>query len=67
MKRSSAPTRRKSLSNVDPQRQRSLLLRGTNDKRMTWEETFHQSARESEVWSAFDATIADGMETIKDW
>ena len=48
-------------------REEGLLLRGTQDKRMTWEETFRATARESEDWSDFDATLADGIETAEKW
>lgn len=29
------------------------LLRGKRDKRLTWEETYREAAREREDWSAF--------------
>ncbi len=48
-------------------REEGLLLRGKKDKRMTWEETFRDMAREKEDWSDFDATVADGIEPGDKW
>ena len=48
-------------------REEGLLLRGTKDKRMTWEETFRDMAREKEDWSDLDATLADGIEPAEKW
>ena len=39
----------------------ALLLRGKNNKRLTWEETYRETAREKEDWSDLDATMADGI------
>ena len=39
-----------------------LLLRGKRDARMSWEETFQDMARNHEDWSAFDSSIADGLD-----
>jgi hypothetical protein len=38
------------------------LLRGKKDKRLTWEETYRETAREKEDWSDLDTTVADGIE-----
>lgn len=48
-------------------REEGLLLRGKKDKRMTWEETARDMAREKEDWSDFDATVADGLEPGEKW
>ena len=48
-------------------RDEGLLLRGTKDKRMTWEETFRDMVREKEDWRDFDATVADGIEPGEKW
>ncbi len=48
-------------------REEGLLLRGTQDKRMTWEETFRDMAREKEDWSEFDTTVGDGIEAAEKW
>jgi len=39
-----------------------LLQRGKKDKRLTWEETYRETAREKEDWSDLEATVADGIE-----
>jgi hypothetical protein len=38
------------------------LLRGKKDKRLTWEETYRETARDKEDWSDLDTTVADGIE-----
>ena len=48
-------------------REEGLLLRGKKDKRMTWEETFRDMAREREDWSDLDATVADGIDPGEKW
>ncbi len=48
-------------------REEGLLLRGKKDKRLTWEETYREAAREKEDWSDFDATLADGIEPGEKW
>ena len=48
-------------------REEGLLLRGTKDKRMTWEETYRDMARVKEDWSDLDATLADGIEPGDKW
>ena len=48
-------------------REEGLLLRGKKDKRMTWEETFRDMARENEDWSDLDATVADGIDPGEKW
>ena len=48
-------------------REEGLLLRGKKDRRMTWEETARDMAREKEDWSDFDATVADGLDPAEKW
>ena len=42
--------------------QEGLLLRSKGDKRLTWEDTFKEMAKEREDWSDLDATTADGLD-----
>jgi len=49
------------------EREDGLLLKRKNDKRLSWEETFRETAREREDWSDFDATTADGLDPGKRW
>ena len=44
------------------EREEGLLLRSKKDKRLSWDETFKDMAREREDWSDFDATVADGLD-----
>jgi antitoxin MazE len=48
-------------------REEGLLLRGKKDKRLTWEETYREAAREKEDWSDLDATLVDGIEPEEKW
>ena len=48
-------------------REDGLLLRGINDKRMTWEETFKAMAGATEDWSDLDTTAADGLAPGDKW
>lgn len=48
-------------------REEGLLLRGKKDKRLSWEETYREAAREKEDWSDLDATLADGIEPGDKW
>jgi antitoxin MazE len=48
-------------------REEGLLLRGKKDKRLTWEETYREAAREKEDWSDLDVTMADGIEPGEGW
>jgi len=36
-------------------------------RRMTWEETARDMAREKEDWSGFDTAVADGLEPGEKW
>src|SRR4030081_1930374 len=42
-------------------REERLPVRGKKDKRLTWEGTYRETAREKEDWSDLDATVADGI------
>ena len=44
------------------EREEGILLRSKNDKRLSWEETFQEMAREKEDWSDLEATTADGLD-----
>jgi len=48
-------------------REEGLLLRGKKDKRLSWEETYREMAREKEDWSDLDATMADGIDLEHRW
>ena len=48
-------------------RDEGLLLRGKSDKRLTWEDTYREAAREKEDWSDLDTTLADGIEPGEKW
>ncbi|MGH7948548.1 MAG: AbrB/MazE/SpoVT family DNA-binding domain-containing protein [Candidatus Binataceae bacterium] len=48
-------------------REDGLLLRGKKDKRLTWEETYRETAREKEDWSDLEAAVADGIEPENKW
>ena len=45
------------------EREDGLLLRSRKDKRLSWEETFKDMAREREDWSDLDAALNDGLDT----
>ncbi len=49
------------------ERTEGLLLRNKPDKRLTWEETFKEMAKEREGWSDLDATLADGLDQASEW
>jgi antitoxin MazE len=49
------------------ERQEGLLLRNKGDKRLSWEDTFKQMAKEREDWSDLDATMADGLNQESKW
>lgn len=49
------------------ERSEGLLLRNKRDKRLSWEDTFKETAREREDWSDFDATVADGLDQESKW
>ena len=43
-------------------REEGLLLRRRGDKRLSWEDTYKDMAREREDWSDLDATLGDGLD-----
>ena len=49
------------------EREEGLLLRNKGDKRLSWEDTFKQMAKEREDWSDLDATVADGLDQESKW
>ena len=42
-------------------------MRNKGDKRLSWEDTFKQMAKEREDWSDLDATMADGLDQESKW
>ena len=44
-----------------------LLLRSKSDQRLSWEDTFKETAKEREEWSDLDATVADGLDLQGKW
>ena len=48
-------------------REEGLLLRNKGDKRLSWDETYSEMAREREDWSDFDAAVADGLDPDEKW
>ena len=47
---------------VAEQREEGLLLRSKQDKRLSWEETYKDMARNREDWRDMDTTVADGLD-----
>lgn len=52
---------------VVEEREDGLLLRSKKDKRLSWEDTYKEIAREREDWSDLDATVADGLDLREKW
>ena len=52
---------------IAEERADGLLLRNAGDKRLGWDETFRDTAREREDWSDFDAALADGLDPGERW
>lgn len=52
---------------VVEEREEGLLLRSKKDKRLSWEETYREMAREREDWSDFESTVADGLDPREKW
>ena len=44
------------------EKEESIILRSERTHYLSWEETFRAMADESEDWSDFDTTIADGLD-----
>jgi antitoxin MazE len=49
------------------ERSEGLLLRNKRDKRLSWEDTFKEMAREREDWSDLDAAVGDGVDQESKW
>ena len=45
----------------------ALVFRNNRDKRLSWEDTFKEMAREREDWSDFEGTVADGLDPAESW
>ena len=45
----------------------ALVFRNKRDKRLSWEDTFKDMAREREDRSGFEGTIADGLDPAEPW
>ena len=43
------------------EREEGVLLRSKKDKRLSWEDTYKEMARELDDWSDLEATVADGL------
>jgi len=52
---------------VVEEREEGLLLRSKKDKRLSWNETYEEMAREREDWSDLESTVADGLDTKGKW
>ena len=52
---------------VVEEREEGLLLRSKKDKRLSWNETYEEMAREREDWSDLEPTVADGLDTKEKW
>ena len=52
---------------VVEEREEGLLLRSKKDKRLSWEETYREMAREREDWADFESTVADGLDPKEKW
>ncbi len=52
---------------VVEERKEGLLLHRKNDKRLSWEQTFKEMAREREDWRDLEAAIADGLDPEDRW
>ncbi len=44
--------------------QGGLLLRSTNDTRLSWEETYKEMAKAAENWADFEEVVADGLDKV---
>ncbi len=41
---------------------RGILLRKKEGDKLSWEQTYRETAQEQESWDDFDATLLDGLE-----
>ena len=42
-------------------------MRNKRDKRLSWEDTFREMAKEREDWRDLDATMGDGLDQASKW
>lgn len=61
---SGTPSKKRSCSR---HAKRGLVFRNKHDKRLSWEDTFKDMAREREDWTDFEGTIADGLDPAERW
>jgi len=52
---------------VAEEREDGVLLRSKQDKRLGWEDTFKEMAKEREDWSDLEGTVADGLDPEDRW
>jgi antitoxin MazE len=52
---------------VVEEREEGLLLRSKKDKRLSWDETYEEMAREREDWSDLESAVADGLDAREKW
>ena len=52
---------------VVEEREEGLLLRSKKDKRLSWDETYQEMAREREDWRDLESTVADGLDMKEKW
>ena len=52
---------------VVEEREEGLLLRSKKDKRLSWEDTYRDMAREREDWGDLESTVADGLDPQEKW
>lgn len=48
---------------VVEQREEGLLLRSKADRRLSWADTYRETAREREDWTDLESTVSDGLDT----
>jgi antitoxin MazE len=48
-------------------REDTLVFYNKHDKRLSWDETFKEAAREQEEWRDFEPTVADGLDPKETW
>jgi antitoxin MazE len=48
-------------------REEALVFRNKRDKRLSWEDTFKDMAREREDWRDLEGTVADGLDITERW
>jgi len=46
--------------------ERGILLRGKEEDKLSWADTFRAMAAEKEDWTDFDAVLTDGLEVGED-